>query len=115
MIIKESEMSDYKKKYSDKGFWKKVMSVCKAAGRKVIETALVLYYCLQDSDTPVWAKSVIIAALGYFISPIDAIPDFLPGGYVDDIGGRLAALSTISGCIKKEHRSSAKQRLEQWF
>ncbi|RZA09869.1 MAG: DUF1232 domain-containing protein [Proteobacteria bacterium] len=28
-----------------------------------------------------WALAAII----YFVSPIDAIPDFLPGGYLDDI------------------------------
>ena len=109
-------MSDYKKKYSEKGFWKKVMSVCKAAGRKVIETALVLYYCLQDSDTPVWAKGVIIAALGYFISPIDAIPDIIPGvGYADDLSILVAAAAAIAVHIKKAHSEKAKETLKQWF
>ena len=48
------------------------------AGKEVIEKALILYYCLQDDDTPAWAKTTIIGALGYFISPIDAIPDLVP-------------------------------------
>ena len=108
-------MSDYTANYSEKGFWNKVKSVCKAAGKKVIETALVLYYCLIDSDTPMWAKTVIIGALGYFISPIDAIPDFLPGGYTDDIGVLLGALAAIGSSIKGQHWEMAKEQLKEWF
>lgn len=57
------------------------------AGRKVIDKVLRLYYALQDKDTPIWAKSIIVGALAYFISPLDAIPDITPVvGYVDDWG-----------------------------
>lgn len=28
---------------------------------------------------------MIIGVLGYFIFPLDLIPDFLPGGYIDDL------------------------------
>ena len=36
-------MNDYTDNYSEESFWEKVKTVCKAAGKKVIETALVLY------------------------------------------------------------------------
>ena len=40
-----------------------------------LESALKMYYAALDSDTSAGAKAAILGALGYFISPIDTIPD----------------------------------------
>lgn len=70
----------------------------------------------MDSDTPVWAKGIIFAALGYFISPVDAIPDITPViGYTDDLGVLVAALAAVASHIKEEHTAKAKETLKQWF
>lgn len=45
-----------------------------------------------DKDTPVGAKLVIAGALAYLVLPVDLIPDFLPGGYLDDMSAIMAAL-----------------------
>lgn len=48
---------------------------------------MCLWEMLVDPDYPIaWkTKTSIIAALGYFVSPLDAVPDFTPGaGYMDD-------------------------------
>ena len=75
----------YEKKYTEDSFWDKVVKFAKTAGREVIEKALWLYYAAQQPNTPLWAKTAIYGALGYFISPIDAIPDITPViGYADD-------------------------------
>ncbi|MGI6406091.1 MAG: YkvA family protein [Syntrophaceticus sp.] len=39
---------------------------------------------MRDPNVPQEAKYTAIAALLYFVSPIDLISDILPGGYVDD-------------------------------
>ncbi|ADE15205.1 protein of unknown function DUF1232 [Nitrosococcus halophilus Nc 4] len=101
--------------YSDKAFWEKINIYAKSVGLDVIETSLKLYYALQDEDTPKWAKTVIYSALIYFISPVDALPDLLPGGYVDDLGTLLSAVATVSVHIKEEHSDKAKVKVEQWF
>ena len=101
--------------YSEASFWKKVKTYARAAGKDTIETALKLFYALQDTDTPAWAKTTIIGALVYFIAPTDAVADFLPGGYVDDLGALAAAAWTVAAHIKDQHVEKARQKLEQWF
>ncbi|MFO8006304.1 MAG: DUF1232 domain-containing protein, partial [Candidatus Brocadiia bacterium] len=51
---------------------------------------------LQDPGTPLVAKLLLGAALGYLLSPLDLIPDWIPLlGYLDDvlIVGGLVALA----------------------
>lgn len=110
------EKNGFGKDYSDDGFWNKIKTVFKKAGIKVVYSALTLYYTYQKKDTPTWAKGVIIGALGYFISPIDAIPDLTPGvGYADDVGVLLAAVATVGAYIDSEVKQYAKNKLRDWF
>jgi len=56
----------------------------KVAGIKIKLSALYLAY--KHKDTPIAAKILIAITLGYALSPIDLIPDFIPVlGYLDDI------------------------------
>lgn len=99
-------MSDYSNNYSESNFWNKVKSV----GRTLpfIRDAIAMYYCLIDKNTPLWVKGIIIAALGYFISPVDAIPDFLPiVGYGDDAGVIAAAFASVAAYVTEEHYKKA--------
>ena len=106
----------YTQAYSDGSFWDKVKGYAKVAGETVLEPALKLYYSASDPDTPAWAKAVTYGALGYFISPIDAIPDITPLiGYTDDLGVLAAAVATTAAHIKDEHAQRAKETLKQWF
>src|SRR6266436_4036310 len=102
--------------FTDESFWNKVKRYAKRAGRRVLEPALLLYFCMQDQDTPVWAKAVIVGALGYFIFPMDAIPDATPAvGFGDDLGALTAAVGVVGVHIKPEHQEKAKDKLRQWF
>lgn len=41
---------------------------------------------IGSEETPLSAKILLIAAIVYFLSPIDLIPDFIPViGYLDDL------------------------------
>ena len=111
-------MSDnkYENEFTEDSFWEKIKNFAKAAGETVLEPALKLYYSAQDSDTPTWAKTTVYGALGYFVSPIDAIPDITPiVGYADDLGVLVAATAAVAAYIKKEHGEKAKETLKQWF
>jgi uncharacterized membrane protein YkvA (DUF1232 family) len=65
-------------------FWR----TAKKAARHVpfMEDVVAAYYCVLDANTPLRAKGILIAALGYFVLPVDAIPDVIFGlGFTDDI------------------------------
>ncbi|AZI14014.1 YkvA family protein [Avibacterium paragallinarum] len=112
--IEDSE--EYAKNFSDESFWDKVTGYAKKAGKKVIEPSLKMYYAAQDPETPTWAKGVIYGALGYFIFPVDVIPDVAPiVGYTDDFSVIAAALTTIATHIKDEHVKQAKEKMKTWF
>ena len=115
-MSKKNGKKKYAKNYSDEGFWKKVKKVFKKAGIKTIYSALMLYYAYQNKETPTWAKTIIVGALGYFISPIDAIPDFTPvAGYTDDVGVLVAALGAVGAYIDSAVKQNAKKKLHDWF
>ncbi|MFM6843525.1 MAG: YkvA family protein, partial [Dolichospermum sp.] len=70
--------------------------------------AIAMYFCMIDSQTPAYAKATIAAALTYFISPADAIPDWIAGiGFTDDAGVIATALGTIRAHVKDEHWKKA--------
>lgn len=95
--------------------WEKIKRSFKHAGREVIKLVLTLLYCMHDSDTPLWARATIIGSLIYFISPIDAVPDFLPGGYLDDLAVLGSAAAVVVAYIKPEHRHRAQEWVDETF
>ena len=100
--------------YSGPALWHTLGRVAVAAGQKTLTTALVLFYCLKDRDTPAWARGVIVGVLGYLILPLDMVPDIIPGaGYSDDWGAIVVALATVAAYIKDEHKARARVQVER--
>jgi uncharacterized membrane protein YkvA (DUF1232 family) len=92
-------------------FWKKLMET--AARIPFIDEVAAAYYCALDPKTPHKVRGILLAALAYFILPLDVIPDFLIGfGLTDDITVLMAAFTAIKGNIKDSHRLAAKEALE---
>lgn len=117
---KEFAVSDkkrgFEKEYSDAKFWEKVVAYARNAGKEVIEKALWLYFSAQNPKAPAWAKSVVYGALGYFIFPLDAIPDLTPlAGYTDDLGVLAAALATVALYVNDEVKARAAEKMKGWF
>jgi uncharacterized membrane protein YkvA (DUF1232 family) len=111
-----SKQNIYSRHFNEKSFWEKIKNYGSTAGRKVVEPALIMYYCLKDKDTPLKIKLIIIGALGYFILPTDAIPDLSPLiGFSDDLGALLTAYEMAKAYTKPEHREKAEEQLSKWF
>ena len=59
---------------------------------------------------------MIYGALGYFVLPADAIPDFVPAaGYADDLGALVMALGTVAFYVTPAIKEKARKKLEDWF
>ncbi|QPC86004.1 DUF1232 domain-containing protein [Mesorhizobium sp. NBSH29] len=93
-------------------FW----ATAKRAARQVpfMEDVVASYYCALDHRTPLRVKGTLLAALAYFVMPVDAIPDFILGfGFTDDIAVLSAALAAIRTHLTPAHRAAARRSLAQ--
>ena len=105
----------YANEYNEDKLWGKIKSVAKKAGIKVIYYVLVLFYALQSENVTMAEKALIIAALGYFILPLDMIPDFIPiAGYGDDAAVLYGLIQKLD-CIDEHVKAQAKSKLKEWF
>ena len=116
LFADEFKSAKFRKHYSDASFWDKLKRYSKAAGMKVVYPALLLQYMIKSIDVPLKAKLILSAALGYFILPIDFIPDFAPLiGFADDLGVLLLILRQMAVYITPEIRKNAREHLHRWF
>jgi len=84
--------------YVDENLWQKVEKL----GSKIrfAKDVKALYRYMKDKYVPWYRKSIVIAALIYFISPIDTIPDLAPLiGYLDDLGVIMAVTKFLGNEI----------------
>lgn len=109
-------IENYQSEYSESGLWSKVKSVAKKAGIKTIYMVLLLHYVLKSPNVSIEDKAKIYGALGYFILPIDLIPDFIPiVGYSDDVAALAYALHAVWKNVTPEIKQQAQQKLRSWF
>lgn len=65
---------------------KKGFSQLKMKARRLKKELRVLYIAYRRPDVPWYAKIAAILVVGYALSPVDLIPDFIPVlGYLDDV------------------------------
>lgn len=91
-------------------FWR----TAKKAARQIpfMEDVVASYYCAFDRKTPLRAKAILIAALGYFVLPADVIPDIIVGlGFTDDIAVLTAAITAVRAHITPAHRLAAREAM----
>jgi uncharacterized membrane protein YkvA (DUF1232 family) len=106
----------YKNYYSENKLFLKLKKYATKAGTKVVYAILILFYAMKKPEISMKEKLIVIGALGYFIAPIDSIPDFIPlAGFTDDFGALMFALIKIARHIDDEVKEKAKNKLDSWF
>ena len=107
---------EYQENYDESSFWDKILKFAKRAGIEVIYLALLLYYTLCSNTLSLKDKAIVYGALGYFILPIDLIPDYIPViGLSDDFGVLIHAYNIIKDNINDDIRGKAKKKLSSLF
>jgi uncharacterized membrane protein YkvA (DUF1232 family) len=94
--------------FVEENLWTKLQR----SGKKIsfAKDILALFNYMKDPFVSWHRKAIVVAALIYFIVPIDAVPDISPLiGYLDDLGVIAALLKFLGSEIlpyyKPEYRS----------
>ncbi|MCE1189634.1 MAG: DUF1232 domain-containing protein [Ignavibacteria bacterium] len=93
------ESYEEKARYVDANLWEKV----EKHGKKIsfLKDIQALYRYFKDPEVQWYRKTIVVAALIYFISPIDMIPDITPLiGYLDDMAVIAAVLKYMGSELK---------------
>lgn len=93
----------------------KLLKTARKAARQVpfMEDVVAGYYCALDPTTPAKVRAAVLAALAYFVLPIDVVPDFLIGvGFGDDATILMATMSMVRAHMRPDHYQAAKEALK---
>lgn len=93
---------------------RKFWATAKKAARAIpfMDEVVAAYFCALDPKTPTRVRAILLAALAYFVLPLDFIPDFLIGiGFGDDMAVLMAAFGAVRGNITDAHRAAARRAL----
>ena len=94
------------------GYHRSMIAKLKTWARAIKRDVHALYLAARDPLTPWYAKALALCVVGYALSPIDLIPDFIPVlGYLDDLIivplGILAVVRIIPPEVMAKHRAAA--------
>lgn len=104
----EVKAEEYVKKnveYIEENLWEKLERV----GKKIsfAKDIKALYNYFLDANVSWYRKTIIVGALIYFITPIDAVPDLAPlFGYLDDLGVITAVLKFLGSELIPYYKKS---------
>ena len=75
-----------------------------------------VFLALKDTRTPFPAKLLAAVTIGYALSPIDLIPDFIPVlGYLDDVILLPALIALTMKLIPEEVWEECKEKSENFW
>lgn len=104
----------YRAAFTVAKFKEKLKTLGTKGSYELLERAFQLYYLARSPDVPLWAKGMVVGALGYFIVTPDAVPDITPVlGFVDDMSVMVSALAAVAAHITPMIRKKTQERLEK--
>lgn len=91
-------------------------STIKQKTKKIKKNIGALYFAYKRPDVPSYAKLVSILVVGYALSPIDLIPDFIPIlGYLDDLILVPLGITFAIKLIPVDIMNECRQQSENFF
>lgn len=113
---RDYNVAQYGRHYSDESFWKKINRFGRRAGAKAVYYAVLLWYVATKPGTPLPVKLLIFGGLGYFILPVETIPDFLVGiGYADDLAVLIGIITAYGTYADEASKAKAGAKVREIF
>lgn len=93
--------------------WQTIHQHLKQWARNLKNEIIAMYFVMKHPKTPLYVRILVAIVVGYALSPIDLIPDFVPiFGYIDDMIllplGIALIIKIVSKNILQECREKAK-------
>lgn len=93
--------------------WQTIHQYLKQWARNLKNEIIAMYFVMKHPKTPLYVRILVAIVVGYALSPIDLIPDFVPiFGYIDDMIllplGIALIIKIVSKNILQECREKAK-------
>lgn len=86
----------------------------KAKAKALKKEIVVLHLATTHPKTPWHAKALAIVVVGYAVSPIDLIPDFIPVlGLLDDLFLLPIGIAAVLKMIPKDVMAECRQKSEE--
>lgn len=94
------------------------LETLRSRARGLKRDTYALYLAARDPRVPWYTKALALGVVGYALSPIDLIPDFIPIiGYLDDLIlvplGLALVLRLTPGHVLAEARSRAQEAMDR--
>ena len=110
------DIEKYEGHYDEAKLGGKLARVARKAGSKLVYAVLLLYYVLKSPQISRADKTKIYGALGYFILPLDILPDFIPlAGFTDDLSAVIWAIHIVWKNITPEVKAQAAAKTSELF
>lgn len=104
------DIKSYGKYFSGLKFQDKLREVARIAGEQLLLPVLRLWFVFRSDRTPAVRKAYIIGALGYFIMPLDLIPDALGLlGFSDDLAVVMLITKWVDELLTPEIEAQAQE------
>lgn len=86
----------------------------KAKAKALKKEILALHMAATHPKTPWYAKALVICVVGYAVSPIDLIPDFIPVlGLLDDLFLLPIGIAAVLKMIPADVMAECRQKCEE--
>ena len=92
------------------------MSTLRERAEALKADTFALYLAARDPRTPWYARVLVASVVGYALSPIDLVPDFIPVfGFLDDLLLIPAGIALAVRWIPDDVLEDARRRAEDEF
>lgn len=111
-------LQSYADRFNAEEMWEKLRDQAAKAGQEIVMMVLTMFYTIRDgvkgsgvSDVKIKDVVLLAGAIAYFVCPMDAIPDFVPGlGYSDDLAALTFAYKKAFGIFSTAAKGTAMEK-----